>query len=63
MFRKMIKIAFAVLLMSPLLLADWDDLFRVNTDVTRKQAPRDSDCPWSIAADDSGPFFIDLGEK
>src|SRR3972149_7643896 len=27
------------------------DLFRVNTEITRKQAARDNDCPWSIASD------------
>lgn len=43
---------------------DWDELFQVNTDNTNKQAPRGVvDCPWSIAADDSGNVYAIWEDK
>jgi hypothetical protein len=63
MFRNLIKVALILLVFSQIAEANWQNLFRVNTDVTRKQAPRDSDCPWSIAADESGNVYTVWEDK
>jgi hypothetical protein len=57
MFRNIFNFALILLVFSQIAEAGWQNLFRVNTDVTRKQAPRDSDCPWPIASDDSGNVY------
>ena len=36
---------------------DWEEMIQVNTSSYEKQAPRDSDCPWPIAADRNGNVY------
>lgn len=63
MFRNSFKFALILLVFSQIAEAGWQNLFRVSTDVTRIQAPCDSDCPQSIAANDSGNIYTVWEDK
>ena len=42
---------------------DWDYMIMVNAETADMQASRDSDCPWPIAADDSGNVYTVWEDK
>ncbi|MBW1729045.1 MAG: hypothetical protein JRJ62_16070 [Deltaproteobacteria bacterium] len=42
---------------------EWQELIIVNDTVTNKQASRDSDCPWPIAADNEGNIYTVWEDK